>query len=118
MGYYAMILAMAARKYCVIVLPWGLYTYINLPVGLSISSDIFQVSMRVLFQDITQVYVYTDSIIILGFDTFEEHLETTAEVVDRLIGMGIQINPRKTALTVDKVDYSGFTITREGIRPQ
>ena len=32
--------------------------------------------------------------------------------------MGLQINPKKTAWLKGEVDYLGFTITREGIKPQ
>ena len=66
MGYYAMILDVLSRKYCVIILPWGLYAYTALPMGLCISSDIFQASMSSLFLDIPEVYVYVDDIIILS----------------------------------------------------
>ena len=75
MGYYAMILAMLARQYCVIILPWGLYKYTALPMGLAISSDIFQACMSQLFQNLPFVFVYVDDIFILGSGTFEEHLE-------------------------------------------
>ena len=118
MGYYAMSLAMGSRQYCVIVLPWRMYEYTALPMGLSISSDIFQALMNSLFQDMAQLYVYVDNIIILGSSTFEEHLKAVAEAIDRLIGMGMQINPRKTAWVVEDVDYLCLTITREGIKPQ
>ena len=41
MGYYSFELDEEAKQVCVIVLPWGLYRYNVLPMGLAISSDVF-----------------------------------------------------------------------------
>ena len=100
------------------MLPWGLYEYIALPMGLAISSDIFQSRMSALFQDLPYVFVYCNNIFIMGSGSFEEHLENMALVLDRLIKMGMQANPLKLAWAVDEVDYLGFNIIREGIKPQ
>ena len=42
MGYYTIILSIISRMYCVIVLSWVLHEYIALPMGLTISLDVFQ----------------------------------------------------------------------------
>ena len=62
MGYYAMLLAILSRKYCTIILPWGLYEYSALPMGLSISLDISQARMNLLFNDLPYVFVYMDDV--------------------------------------------------------
>jgi hypothetical protein len=41
MGYYHILLTPFCRL-CTIVLPWGKYEYCRLPMGLSISPDVFQ----------------------------------------------------------------------------
>ena len=38
--------------------------------------------------------------------------------MDRLTKMGMHVDPGKTSWAVDEVDYLGFTIAWEGIRPQ
>ena len=118
MEYYAMILAMLSRKYTAIILPWGLYEYTALPMGLKVSANIFQAAMSGLFKDLPQVYVYIDDIIIIGSGSYEEHLKDVDKAISRLIEMGMQINPRKTVWAAEEVDYLGFTITRKGIKPQ
>ena len=115
MGYYTMVLRMLLRNYCVIVLSCGLYEYTVLPMGLTISSNVFQLSMGGLFCDLVMVYVYVDNIIVLGSDNFEAHMKDVENMLWRLDGMVMQVNTRKTYWAVDKVDYHGFTITREGI---
>ena len=87
-------------------------------MGLAISLDIFQSSMGSLFQDMPQIYVYVGDIIVLGSGSLEEHLEDVGKALDRLIEMGMQVNPMKTAWAVEEIDYLGFQITCKGIRPQ
>ena len=41
MGYYHIVLTPFSRNLCTIVLPWGKYRYIRLPLGLKNSPDIF-----------------------------------------------------------------------------
>ena len=74
--------------------------------------------MSSLFLDMPEVYVYVDDIIILSSGSFDEHSSLVRQALDRLIEMGMQVNPLKTSWMVEEVDYLGFTITREGIRPQ
>eukprot|EP00957_Ditylum_brightwellii_P154856 11786146-Ditylum_brightwellii.AAC.1 len=42
MGYYTIRLDPNAQKICTIILPWGKYQYLRLPMGLSCAPDIFQ----------------------------------------------------------------------------
>ena len=84
-----------------------------------VASDLFQYAMSSLFQDKTEIVkTYIDDIIVLGQGTFEEHLADVDMVLQRLRDMGMQVNPRKTEWMRDQVEYLGFTITREGIKPQ
>ena len=45
MGYYTIRLDPDASKMCTIILPWGKYSYLRLPMGVACSSDIFQAKM-------------------------------------------------------------------------
>ncbi len=114
MGYYSMALNDEAKALCVISLPWGLYQYNGLPQGVKVATDIFQECMGVLFLDI----VYMDDIIIIGYKDFGTHLIDVEEVLERLQEAGFQVNPEKCIWFASSVDYLGFDITREGIKPQ
>jgi hypothetical protein len=48
MGYYHIELTADASKLCTVVLPWGKYEYLRLPMGLCNSPDIFQEKMSEL----------------------------------------------------------------------
>ena len=118
MGYYAMMLTENARKILRIVLPWGVYEYLVLPMGMLESSDTYQGRIAPLFNDMNQVKVIIDDMIILGFGTFEDHLNDVDECLRRLEENGMQINPLKCLWIQPEVDFLGVTITRQGVKPQ
>ena len=118
MGYYSMELDEESKNLCVICLPWGLYRYNALPMGVKPASDIFQEAMGNLFADMDMIAVYIDDIIIFGTRTFEEHMTDVDEAIERLAEKGMQINSRKCEFAKTEVDYLGFTINRQGIKPQ
>ena len=50
MGYYHILLTPNSSRLCTIILPWGKYEYLRLPMGLCNSPDIFQEKMSELMQ--------------------------------------------------------------------
>jgi hypothetical protein len=60
MGYYSMPLSDDAKALCIIILPWGLYQYNALPMGIKPTTEIFQEWMSVLFHDLRQIVTYMD----------------------------------------------------------
>ena len=87
-------------------------------MGSAPSTDIFQSAMSKLFHDMESVIAYMDDLMCLEATSFEAHIKNLDEILTRLGDMGLQINPKKTAWLKGEVDYLGFTITREGIKPQ
>ena len=61
----------------------GLYQYNVLPMGLLISSDVFQEALGRLMLDLENVYCYLDDIIIIGNGSYEDLLKQVNEVVER-----------------------------------
>ena len=118
MGYYSMGLAKNAKEKCMICLSWGLYQYEVLPMGLIVSSDVFQEAMGNLMLDLENVYCYLDDIIVIGNSSFQDHIAQVDEVLSRLKEKGMQIHLRKSAWARDSVEYLGYIIGRDGIRPQ
>jgi hypothetical protein len=82
-----------AKALCVTVLPWGLYQYNALPMGIEPATDIFQERMSSLFYDLQQIVVYMDDLKALGFLDFDDHLKLLNEVLSRLLHAGFQVNP-------------------------
>jgi Reverse transcriptase (RNA-dependent DNA polymerase) len=65
MGFWDIHLSPYSQKLCTIVLPWGKYRYLRLPIGLSVSPDIYQEKMSNLFMDMPEVIVYIDDILVI-----------------------------------------------------
>ncbi len=118
MGYYSMPLDDDSKALCVTVLPWGLYQYNALPMGIKPDTDIFQERMSSLFYDLRQIVVYMDDLNALGFLDFDDHLTLLHEVLRRLLNAGFQVNPEKCRWFAHQVQYLGFNISRDGISPQ
>jgi hypothetical protein len=81
MGYYSMPLSEESKKLCVISLPWGLYQYNMLPMGLKPATDIFQWRMSMLFFNMPTVSIYMDDSLVFGYANFGSHLIDLTEVL-------------------------------------
>ena len=85
MGYYHIALTPEASKLCTVVLPWGKYEYLKLPMGLCNSSDIFQEKMNELMEGLEFVRAYLDDLLIVTKGSFQDHLEKLEQVLTRLV---------------------------------
>lgn len=117
MGYYHITLTDAAKKICTITTPFGKYEYNRLPMGCCIAPDIFQERMSTLMDDLETVRTYLDDLLIVSSGTFEDHLAEVTEVMKRLQKAGLKCKIEKCKFAVPEVEYLGYIITREGIKP-
>ena len=118
MGYYHIELTPNSKRMCTIVLPWGKYEYQKLPMGLSNSPDIFQENMSDLFRGFDYVREYIDDLLVTTNGTFEDHLEKVGLVLKKLQKAGLKVNANKSNFCQHEVEYLGYLITRNGIKPQ
>ena len=84
MGYHNILLDSESSKLCTVVLPWGKYEYLRLPMGLCNAPDIFQEKMANLMQDHKFVRIYIDDVLVLSNGTYEDHLQKVELVLSRL----------------------------------
>ena len=117
MGYYHIELTPNSSRLCTIVLPWGKYEYVRLPMGLCNSPDIFQEKMSDLMIGLEFVRVYIDDLLVVTKDTWEDHLQKVSKVFDRLSEVGLKVNIKKSFFGQGQVEYLGYQITRDGIKP-
>ena len=118
MGYYHIEICPASRKYCTIVLPWGKYEYQKLPMGLCNSPDIFQEKMSELFIGFDFVREYIDDLLVTTSDSFKDHIDKLDKVFSRLQNAGLKVNAKKCSFGAHEVEYLGYLISRNGIKPQ
>ena len=74
MGYNTIRLDPDAQKICTIVLPWGKYSYMCLPMGIAGSLDIFQEKMSGLMESLEFIRTYLDDLLTLTKGTYDDHL--------------------------------------------
>jgi len=117
MGYYHIQLSANSSSYCTIVLPWGKYEYLRLPMGLCNSPDIFQEKMGELFADLEFARAYIDDLLVISSGTFEDHLDKLEQVLKRLQEAGLKVNASKSFFAREELEYLGYWITQEGIKP-
>ena len=118
MGYYHIPLDEYSQSLCGTVMPWGIYQYRKLPMGICNAPDIFQSIMMRLLGDLGFVHVYIDDILITSNGTFTDHMDKLNQVLKRLDKAGFRANVRKCSFAAAKVEYLGYDISRNGIHPQ
>ena len=118
MGFYHFLLNEELSKMSTFMLPFGLYRYKRLPMGLCVSPDIFQEHMFKLFADLPWVKVYIDDVLVFSNGSYEDHLEKVRIVLERLRSKNLAVNIEKTYWAVKQVDYLGFKLTPQGVMPQ
>src|SRR6185369_12661947 len=95
----------------------GKYEYLRLPMGLCNSPDIFQEKMGELMSGLDFARAYLDDLLIISKGSFEEHLDQLEQALTRLAEAGLKINASKSSLCRAELEYLGYWITRNGIRP-
>ena len=118
MGYYTIRLDPDAQKICTIILPWGKYSYLRLPMGISGAPDIFQEKMSNLMRTLEYVRTYTDDLLIITMSTYDDHLNKVEKVLDRLRLAKLRVNVKKSSFALHEIEYLGYVLSRDGIKPQ
>ena len=102
---------------CTIVTQWGKYEYQKLPMGLCTSVDVFQEKMSELMAGIDTVRTYLDDLLHITKSSFDEHLTILDKVFSRIEQAGLKINTKKSMFAVTELEYLGYFITCNGVKP-
>ena len=94
------------------------YSYLRLPLGVAGSLDIFQEKMSGLMETLDCVRTYLDDLLIISKSSFENHLTQIEMVLSCLQDAGLRVNAAKSFFAEAKIEYLGYVLTREGIKPQ
>ena len=89
-------------------------------MGVACAPDIFQSIMMDLLGDLPFVLVYIDDILIIQQvgETEEDHLLWVETVLQRLQDKEFWANLRMSFIMQKEVEYLGFLLTSNGIKPQ
>ena len=86
-------------------------------MGVSCSPDIFQAKIYELLGDIQGTKAYIDDILAINKGTFSEHLEQLEEIFRRCQKANLQLNANKCNFGINEIDYLGYIVTPEGVKP-
>ena len=105
MGYYTIRLDGDAQKICTIILPWGKYSYMRLPMGMVGSPNIFQEKMSSMIEKLEFVRVYIDNLLTITNSTYEDHLDKLRQVLTQLRDEKLRVNVNKSHFAMEEVEY-------------
>ncbi len=69
-------------------------------------------------ESLEYVRAYLDDLLCISKLSLEDHLEKLEEVLRRLCNKGLKINAEKSTFCTLEIEYLGYILTRDGIKPQ
>ena len=68
-------------------------------------------------QDLEYVRAYIDDLLVLTTGSWMDHVTKLETVLQQLKAAGLKVNARKSFFGKPELEYLGYWITREGIKP-
>ncbi|KMQ86113.1 gag-pol polyprotein [Lasius niger] len=115
-AYYHIPVAEEDVQKTAVITPFGLFEFTAMPFGLKNAAQTFQRFMNSIFQSLDYVYCYVDDILIAS-ETHEKHLQHLQDVFKRLQTAGVTVNASKCVFGEEQVDFLGYRISGQGIKP-
>ena len=118
-GFWQIPLAEEDREKSAFITPLGLFEWVVMPFGLTNAPATFQSFMeKVLHQYLGSICdIYIDDLVIYS-ENLEEHVEHVGKVFDLLKAEGLRMKIEKCHFAVQEMNFLGFVVTPEGLRPQ
>ncbi len=87
-------------------------------MGIAGSPDIFQGKMSELMESLEYVRAYLDDLLCISKLSLEDHLEKLEDGLRQLCDTGLKVKTAKSAFCALEIEYLGYVLTRDGIKPQ
>lgn len=99
-----------------ITTPFGLFEFHYMPFGLRNAAATFQRAMDKMFSNIKCVFIYLDDILVFSDDE-ESHLKDLESVFEILNKYNLKVSISKCIFRVKELDFLGFNVCANGLRP-
>ena len=98
--------------------PFGRYRYLRMPMGASLSSDVYQYKVDGHLEHIENCVAITDDIIAFGFKSDgSDHDATVRQIMNNAKQVGMRFNPAKCQFKCEEVKFFGMVLNRQGVVP-
>lgn len=115
-GYHSLSLAPSARDATSFITEWGRYRYLRAPQGFHAAGDGYTRRYDDITVDVKQKAKCIDDTLLWDED-IESAFWHTIDYLDLCSANGIVFNPQKFHFAEDEVEFAGFTVTLDGIKP-
>ena len=98
--------------------PFGWYRYLRMPMGASLSSDVYQYKVDSHLESIKNCMAIADDIIIFWFrNDGKDHDSMVRQVLDKANAVGMKFNPNKCQFRKMSVKCFGLVLLWNGVSP-
>ena len=115
-GYHSLPLSPAARDATTFITEWGRYRYLGSPQGFHAAGDGYTRRFDDITVDVRRKAKCIDDTVLWDKD-IEEAFWHTVDYITTCSEGGIIFNPKKFHFAKDEVDFAGFTLSTDGIKP-
>lgn len=112
-GFHQIPVSQNSIKYTAFVTPDGYYEYVKMPFGICNGPSVFQRPISKAVKDLKFLRVYIDDLII-PCESMEQGLDLSLAA---LVKAGFTINLKKCRFFVTSIEYLGWIISADGVRP-
>lgn len=115
-GYWQIPLSEESRAKTAFSTDTGLYQFRFMPFGIKTAPAIFTRLMRRLLGAVPGVLYYYDDVLIAS-NTWEEHLATLREVLEKIRAAGLTVRPTKCEIGREEIAFLGHQIGKGKMAP-
>lgn len=90
-GFWQQNLHEDSTRYCTFNTPFGRYSFLRMPFGISSAPEVFHRAKEHIIEGIEGVRVYVDDIVLWG-STIEQHNKRLMDVLQRVRKYGLKLN--------------------------
>lgn len=115
-AYHQIPLAKESRHITSFCVPWNLYQYTRVPMGLAVGAQALTRLLDLIFHDLKFKFLfnYLDDLLVYS-ETWEEHVQHLDEVLRRLREAGLTVNPEKVQFAREEISFLGHLVSAKGV---
>ena len=115
-GFFHVPLDQESKLLMAMLMPFGIYVYNMLAMGLSNATDLFETCIRYILDGLAGVTNMADDVLIFG-RTETEFKTNVISFLDRCVEQDMHLNPDKIQINCTGVPFFGNTLSKDGLSP-